>query len=201
MPVRDIRPLPPTVRDVDVIRRSLEDDPERFAELYDRHAVALYRFASRRLGAQVAEDVVAETFTVAFRRRERYDPSYPDARPWLFGIAVTLIGRHRRAEVRMFRALARSSTLPVSVIETDAVDERLAAAGAGRALAEAIGELPAEQRDVLLLAAWADLSYEEIAVALRVPIGTVRSRLSRARRRVRAGLAEVSAIPDGGGTR
>jgi RNA polymerase sigma factor (sigma-70 family) len=200
MPVRDISLSPRTVPDVDVIRRSLED-PERFAELYDRHAVAVYRFAARRLGAHVAEDVVAETFTVAFRRRERYDPSYPDARPWLFGIAVTLIGRHRRSEIRMFRALARSSTPPLSITETDAVDERLTAAATGRALAEAIAELPADQRDVLLLAAWADLSYEEIAVALRVPIGTVRSRLSRARRRVRTGLSEVSAIPDGGGTR
>jgi RNA polymerase sigma factor (sigma-70 family) len=200
MPVRDVSLFSRTVQDVDVIRGSL-DDPERFAELYDRHAPALHRFAARRLGTHVAEDVVAETFTVAFRRRASYDPSYPDARPWLFGIAVTLIGRHRRAEIRLFRALARSSAPPVSMAETDAVEDRLAAAAAGRALAEAIAVLPAEQRDVLLLAAWADLSYEEIAVALHIPIGTVRSRLSRARRRIRDRLTAVTTSPHDGGTR
>lgn len=186
--------------DADLIRRSL-DEPERFAELYDRHAPALYRFVARRLGSQVAEDVVAEAFTVAFRRRATYDPRYADAKPWLFGIAVKLIGRHRRSEVRMFRALARSGGVAAPAGDTDAIDDRLTAATAGRALAQALAELPAGQRDVLLLVAWAELSYEEVAAALGLPVGTVRSRLSRARRRVRDGLSEALAIPDHGESR
>lgn len=91
--------------DAGVIKRSL-DAPEAFAELYDRHAAAIQRFAARRLGHQIADDLIAETFLAAFRRRDRYDLSRPDARPWLYGIAVNVIGKHRRAEVRMLRALA-----------------------------------------------------------------------------------------------
>lgn len=185
------------IPDAVLIRRSLLD-PEAFAELYDRHAARLHRFVARRLDAHLAEDVVAEVFTAAFRRRGSYDPRYPDAGPWLFGIAVNLIGRHRRAEVRMLRALARSPQATFASADTDAIDARLTATAAGQALAAAIAELPAEQRDVLLLVAWAELSYEEVALALELPLGTVRSRLSRARRRMRHALGEPAAGPDHG---
>jgi RNA polymerase sigma-70 factor (ECF subfamily) len=173
--------------DAVVIRRSLKD-PESFAELYDRHAAGLHRFVARRLGAQLAEDICAEAFAVAFRRRGSYDERFQDARPWLFGIAVRLIGRHRRSEVRTLRALSRAAGEAPGV-ESELVDDRLVAAAAGPLLAAALAELPAGQRDVLLLAAWTEMSYEEIGVALRLPVGTVRSRLNRARRRVRDALA------------
>jgi RNA polymerase sigma-70 factor (ECF subfamily) len=177
--------------DAELIAQSREE-PAIFAELYDRHAAALQRFIARRLGSQIAEDVTAETFLVGFRRRGAYDPAHLDARPWLYGIAVRLIGRHRRAEVRMFRALARAMSPGPSPDETAAVDDRIASAAAGPAIARALSQLPADQRDVLLLAAWADLSYEEISAALGLPMGTVRSRLSRARARVRDSLAAAA---------
>ena len=92
-----------------------------------------------------------------------------------------MIGRHRRAEVRMLRALARTGTDPAAEGHADRVDNRVAAAAVQRGLAAALAGLAAGDRDVLLLIAWADLSYDEVAAALEIPAGTVRSRLNRAR--------------------
>jgi RNA polymerase sigma factor (sigma-70 family) len=177
----------PGLDDAVLIQRSWHE-PEAFAALYDRHAAPLHRFAGRRLGDQLADDVVAETFLAAFRRRKRYDLSRADAGPWLYGIAANVIGKHRRAEVRMLRAFARTGTDPVAEGHADLVDSQVTAAAVQRDLAAALAALPAGDRDVLLLIAWADLSYEETAAALRIPVGTVRSRLNRARRKVREAL-------------
>jgi RNA polymerase sigma factor (sigma-70 family) len=163
-------------------------EPEAFAGLYDRHAADIHRYVTRRLGSQVADDVVGETFLSAFQRRRRYDLARPDAGPWLYGIAANLIGKHRRAEVRLLRALARTGADPVAESYADRVDARVSAAAAQRALAAALVSLAAGDREVLLLIAWADLAYDEVAVALDIPIGTVRSRLHRARKRVREAL-------------
>ena len=173
--------------DAALIERSWHE-PEAFAGLYDRHAAPIHRFAARRLGDQMADDVVAETFLAAFRRRKRYDLRRADARPWLYGIAANVMGKHRRTEVRMLRAFARTGADPVADGDADRVDSRVAAAAVQRDLAAALAVLPAADRDVLLLIAWADLSYEETAAALRIPVGTVRSRLNRARRKVREAL-------------
>ena len=177
----------PALTDAELIRRSLAD-PERFAAVYDRHAAAVHRFAARRLGPSLAEDVVAETFVTAFRLRGRYRSEYPAARPWLFGIAVNEMRRHRRAETRMWRAVARAAQDPLAGSDIERAEERIVASGAGSALADALGRLPRDQRDVLLLAAWAELSYAEIASALDISVGTVRSRMHRARRRLRDAL-------------
>jgi RNA polymerase sigma factor (sigma-70 family) len=173
--------------DAALIERSWHE-PEAFAALYDRHAAPIHRFAGRRLGDQLADDVVGETFLAAFRRRKRYDLRRADARPWLYGIAANVIGKHRRAEVRMLRAFARTGTDPVAAGHADLVDSRVCAAAVQRDLAAALAALPGGDRDVLLLIAWADLSYEETAAALGIPVGTVRSRLHRARRKVREAL-------------
>ncbi|MGW0337918.1 RNA polymerase sigma factor [Streptomyces sp. NPDC003011] len=177
--------------DASVVERSW-DEPEAFAVLFDRHADSVHRYAARRLGAEVAEDVMAETFTTAFQQRFRYNTELADARPWLFGIATNLIGRHRRAEARRLKALGRlpSAALGDQAEETvaDRVAARVSAQALGRQLAGALGRLPARHRDVLLLVAWADLGYEEVSRALGVPVGTVRSRLHRARRKVREAL-------------
>jgi RNA polymerase sigma-70 factor, ECF subfamily len=170
--------------DAALIERSWHE-PEAFATLYDRHAAPIHRFAGRRLGDQMADDVVAETFLAAFRRRKRYDLSRADARPWLYGIAANVMGKHRRAEVRMLRAFARTGIDPLADGHADRVDSQVSAAAVQRDLAAALADLSAGDRDVLLLIAWADLSYEETAAALRIPVGTVRSRLNRARRKVR----------------
>jgi RNA polymerase sigma factor (sigma-70 family) len=173
--------------DAVLIERSWHE-PEAFAALYDRHAAPIHRFAGRRLGDQMADDVVGETFLAAFRRRKRYDLRRADARPWLYGIAANVIGKHRRAEVRMLRAFARTGADPVAAGHADLVDSRVCAAAVQRDLAAALAGLSAGDRDVLLLIAWADLSYEETAAALGIPVGTVRSRLHRARRKVREAL-------------
>ncbi|MGH3286835.1 MAG: RNA polymerase sigma factor, partial [Streptosporangiaceae bacterium] len=112
--------------DAALIERSWHE-PEAFAVLYDRHAAPIHRFAGRRLGDQLAGDVVGETFLAAFRRRKRYDLRRADARPWLYGIAANLIGKHRRAEVRMFRAFARTGIDPVADSHADRADSRISA--------------------------------------------------------------------------
>lgn len=177
--------------DASVIARS-RDEPEAFAALFDRHADAVHRYAARRLGGEVADDLVAETFTTAFQQRHRYDPARgagADARPWLFGIATNLVGRHRRAEARRFKAMARVPALadhdePLA----DRAADRVVARAVRRELAAALAALPAQHRDVLLLVAWGDLGYGETAQALGIPVGTVRSRLHRARGKLREAL-------------
>src|SRR5580658_321633 len=154
-------------------------------------ATLIQRYVVRRLGANAADDIVAETFLLAFRQRTSYDLTRADARPWLYGIATNLIGRHRRAEIRLYRALARTGADPVTEPFTDRVDDRVSAGHASRQVAAALARLSAKLRDTMLLAAWSDLSYEEIAVALGVPVGTVRSRLSRARGRLRQTMGDI----------
>jgi RNA polymerase sigma factor (sigma-70 family) len=160
-------------------------DPPRFAEIFDRHFGELHRYLRRRVGKELADDLAAETFARAFASRHRYDIAHPDARPWLFGIAANLLRRHARTERRRLLAYARSGVDPVSPSEIENVAGRLDAQAAGPRIAAALAALSAGHREVLLLFAWAELSYEEIGVALGLPVGTVRSRLSRARARMR----------------
>jgi RNA polymerase sigma-70 factor (ECF subfamily) len=161
--------------------------PECFGTIFRRHGPAIYRYIARRLGPDSAEDLVAETFVVAFRRRARYDGAYPDARPWLYGIATRLISRYRRDEIRFFRAIARTGVDPASEALDGPVIDRVAAQAARPELAEALSGLSQGQRDVLLLVA-SGLSYPEAGRALGVPAGTVSSRLVKARRIVRDAL-------------
>jgi RNA polymerase sigma-70 factor (ECF subfamily) len=176
--------------DATVIQLS-RNEPEHFTVLFRRHAPHIQRYVVRRLGADAADDIVAETFLLAFRQRNSYDLTRADARPWLYGIATNLIGRHRRAEIRLFRALARTGADPVTEPFTDRVDDRVSADHASRQLAAALARLSAKLRDTMLLAAWSDLTYEEIALALGVPAGTVRSRLSRARSKLRQTMGDI----------
>ncbi|MEV8429648.1 RNA polymerase sigma factor [Streptomyces chartreusis] len=170
--------------DAEAVAGSLEQ-PELFARLYDRYAPDIHRYAARRLGEAAADDITADTFLTAFRIRARYDRTRPSARPWLYGIAANLIGKQRRAEVRALRALARTGHDPVAASWVEDTDSRVAAQGP---LADALASLSAGDRHVLLLVAWADLTYQEVAEALDLPVGTVRSRLNRARRKVRTAL-------------
>ena len=128
---------------------------------------------------------------MAFRQRERYDTRHPDARPWLYGIATDLLRREQRAEVRQYRALARTGVDPASEQVEEEVVARVVASAAHRRLAAVLAKLPAGERNVLLLVAWEQLSYDEVARALGVPVGTVRSRLHSARKRVRAVMGDL----------
>ena len=167
-------------------------DPERFAVLVRRHAPAIQRYVTRRIGREAAEDVVAETFLIAFRQRSYYTDDGRDCLPWLYGIATRLAHRHWRGETRQLNLLARTGIDPVTEPFTDRVDAEVSANAAKARLAAAVARLPAGQRDALLLLVWADLSYDQIARATGVPMGTVQSRISRARRRLRKQLADLN---------
>lgn len=180
-----------------IIGRSV-DDPEQFATIFRRHVPEIQRYVVRRLGGiQAAEDVVAETFVTAFRQRAGYQCDRADARPWLFGIASNLIGRHRRTEIRLYRALARTGADAVSEPFTDRVDSAVTADSSRARLGAALATLPAGQRDALLLITWGGLSYEQAAQALAVPVGTVRSRVSRARQALRSVLGDLDPVASG----
>jgi RNA polymerase sigma-70 factor (ECF subfamily) len=170
--------------DAQVIAAS-RSEPRAFATIFDRHFDAVHRYLARRVGADLADDLAAEAFTEAFDFRARFDTARSDARPWLFGIATNLLRHHHRSEARRLRAYARVDR-PSDTHEAEgAIEARLDAQRAAPMIATALAQLSTDERDVLLLYAWADLRYEEIAVALQIPIGTVRSRLNRARGRLR----------------
>jgi RNA polymerase sigma-70 factor (ECF subfamily) len=168
-----------------VIVASLED-PEHFGVIFDRHATVLFRYLVRRVGVDEADPLLGEVFRVAFERRSSYDFDRTNARPWLYGIATNLLARHRRGEARRMRAMARLLGRQVppddpSVAVASAIDS----GSLWPQVAHAITQLPATERDALVLYVWEQLSYDQIAIALEVPVGTVRSRLNRARIRLR----------------
>jgi RNA polymerase sigma-70 factor (ECF subfamily) len=162
---------PPEPTDADAIAASV-DHPAAFDTVFERHVAVVHAFAQRRIGLDLAEDITAETFARAFAARSRFDRAQPSARPWLLGIASNVMRRHWRTERRRLAAYAKALN-----------DDRPGGPPTEETAAlAALARLPLRQREVVLLHAWGDLSYEEIARALDVPIGTVRSRLARARR-------------------
>lgn len=170
--------------DAAIIRAS-RLDPAAFGVVFDRHWLRIHRYCVVRAGPP-GEDVAAETFRVAFDRRSHYD-GREDASPWLYGIATNLLRNWFRKAARGERALRRSAENPHGDDLEDAL-ERAEAQRLGPELAAVLGRLTAEERDALLLHACAELTYDQIARATGVPIGTVRSRIHRARTRVRAHL-------------
>jgi RNA polymerase sigma-70 factor, ECF subfamily len=178
-PIRRLRAIP------------VVSNPNLVAELFDTHAAELYRYLARRAGHTVAEEVLSQTFLVAVEQQHRYDPNRASARAWLYGIAVNLLRHHYRSETRKWQAYAR---YPLELVDdtADVATSRADATAAQRSLARPIAELHEADRDVLLLYAWADLSYAEIAAALHIPVGTVRSRLHRVRTQLRVALSDDS---------
>jgi RNA polymerase sigma factor (sigma-70 family) len=181
--------------DADVVEASIAD-PAGFAMLFDRHATAIRDYLARRVGPQPAEDLTGETFLIAFSRRGDYDLAHQNALPWLYGIASNLVRQRRRTEVRQLRALARTGVDDILADHAESVSAKVTAQASTRALAGALARLTAGERDVLLLMAWAGLSYDELAAALDIPLGTVRSRLHRARTKVRAALTNLKENTD-----
>lgn len=171
--------------DADCIAASLTQ-PERFGVLYDRHAPMVFRYVRSRLGPD-ADDAVGDTFAEAFRRRDQFDAGRGRAAgPWLLGIATHVIERRRADERRWLRPRATDDALgDDGTADADARidDERLAPW-----LRDALAALRRRDRDALFLHVVGDLSVEEVAIALDVPPGTVKSRLHRARRILAARL-------------
>lgn len=157
--------------------------------LVERHQRVLYGYLARRIGRDLAEDVTSETFTRAYAQRHRFDQERDDARPWLFGIATNLLRNHARSEVRQLRAYARHGVEDRSDDDHAASHTRLDAVARTGALASALESLKPGDREALLMFAWNEMPYEDIAAALDIPVGTVRSRLNRARRQVQEHLA------------
>ncbi len=156
-------------------------EPRWFGEIYERHGVPVRRYVVRRVGLADAEDLTAEVFIKAFGVRDRYRPVYSSALPWLLGIANHVVGDHRRAEQRRLHALERlSRERPASPTP---------AAGLLPGTLKALRALKPVDRDTLLLMVWGELTRDEVAYALAVPVGTVNSRIARARKRLAAELA------------
>jgi RNA polymerase sigma factor (sigma-70 family) len=178
--------------DAEVLAASLAE-PSAYMLIFDRHFGAIARYVGRRLRWPIAEELAAEVFTIAFASRARYDVRRADALPWLYGIAANLLRAHARREERDLSVLARTAFDPAAVFEpADGLASRLEPR-----LADALLRLSRDEREVLLLVAWADLSYEQIAEALAIPVGTVKSRLSRARVQLRACLSENARACEG----
>ena len=160
-----------------------------FDEAFAAEFAPLHRYLARRVGASAADDLAAETFVVAFRNWGKLDPERA-VRPWLFGIAANVMRHHWRKERRMLRAYARTGLDPVFAEDDDAV-ERADASVRRLELAEMLAALSRDEREILLLHAWAGLTDTEIAEALGLPIGTMKSRFSRTREKLRNQLGEV----------
>ena len=185
--------------DARLIKTSVSE-PTALAALFDRHARMIWGFACRRIGPGAADEIVSETFLRAFSHRTSYDYQQADARPWLYGIAINVMHEHARNDARSRRESERARASDPADSELDRVEDRTDAAARAPATAAALALLEPVDRETLLLYALADLSYGQIAIAMGVPTGTVRSRLNRARRLMRTQLnladAEIDAVSE-----
>lgn len=173
-----------------LLARSVRD-PDAFEVVFERHHAAVFRYLVSRVGAAVAEDVLADTFLHAFATRRRFDPSRAtSALPWLLGIATKRMARQRRAQAKWVAECVAASAAPGHAEDgSDRSIERADAAELAGQLSSALDALSAKEREPLLLHVLGGLTYEEVGVALDLPVGTVRSRISRARSRL-AGLLD-----------
>lgn len=175
-------PVEMDVDDTVLWSRSAEGDTRAFAMLFERHAKAIYNYCFRRIGDwTAAEDMLSVVFLEAWRRRDKQLPP-GKVLPWLYGIATNVVRNRRRAERRYRAALAR---VPAAERAADFAEEAVDRVDNERQLRRALdllAKLPRRQQEVFVLCAWSGLSYEDAAFALEVPVGTVRSRLARARR-------------------
>lgn len=186
--VRELSGYGRTVQDMEPnLRARVRDgDPDAFGELFDSHARAVHGLACRLTGSRAeAEEIVSLAFLEAWRLRQRVEPEGESLRPWLLGITVNVVRNFTRAARRHQAALAR---LPEPRAVPDFADEvvtRLDDAARLDAVRAAFGRLRPQEQDVVALCVWSGLDYESAAAALGIPVGTVRSRLSRARRKLR----------------
>ncbi|MQA05290.1 MAG: sigma-70 family RNA polymerase sigma factor [Streptosporangiales bacterium] len=172
------------------------DDPAAFGELFERHADAVYNHCFRRTGSwSTAEDLTSAVFLDAWRRRREITVTTDSMLPWLLAVANNDVRNQQRALWRRRRLIAR---LPAVVVQPDPADEaaeRVDDEHTMRHILKVFRKLTADEQDVLALCVWAELSYADAAVALGIPVGTVRSRLARARQQLRklTGLDEGAA--------
>ena len=172
-------------------QRAAAGETEAFGTIFERHARTVYNYCFRRTGDwSQAEELSAIVFLEAWRRRSQVELERDDALPWLLGVATNVIRNLRRSQRRHRAALERLPRERVADFAGD-VDERLDDERQMRAALRVLRKLPRADQDVLALCVWEELTYEQAALALHIPVGTVRSRLSRARARLR----ELTANP------
>jgi RNA polymerase sigma factor (sigma-70 family) len=175
--------------DAELIGRSLRGDTSAFAEMISRHETAIGTYLARRVGRQTAEDVLGDVWVAAYASRASYDRSYPEARPWLYGVALNRLRRHWRSEP------AEEPAQDVTRMAGDwdpwpAVDARV---DTQALLRTALARLKPEEREVLGLVAWEDLTVAEAGRVLDIPAGTARRLLHQARKALRD-APEVAAL-------
>jgi RNA polymerase sigma factor (sigma-70 family) len=182
--------------DGELWRRACQGEAECFGVLFDRHGEAVRAFCARRTGSMdAADDLVSMVFLEAWRRRAEVELIDSNALPWLYGIARRSMQHRWRTALRHRRALHRLAPASAMPDHADEVAGRLDDERHLARLRAAFERLRPPDRDVLVLCVWQGLTYAEAAVALGVPVGTVRSRLSRARSRLEA-ETDVLAAPD-----
>jgi RNA polymerase sigma factor (sigma-70 family) len=170
----------------------------QFEQLYLDTETKLFRYLARRVGPTLAEDLTAEAFAIAWQRFADYDPTRAAFSTWAFGIAINLLRRHARTEIHQLGLFSRTGSDPAQPSDESLIVDRLAAGAFWPKVAAELADMDDVDRDVLTLYAWAEMSYTSIAETLGIPVGTVRSRMSRARDRLvgRVGSSAESWVTD-----
>ena len=180
-----------TRSDAELLARA-SGQPDLFGVVFDRHFATIHRYLERRVGRDGADELSSEVFRIAFEQRMRFRPVHQSALPWLYGLATNLALKRWRGDARHSRALGRleAESRTGEPGDLDGADDRLAASASRARILAALAQLATADRDVVVLVAWEELTYEEVATALDIPLGTVRSRLNRARRVLREHLPD-----------
>ena len=180
----DARPDPAST-DTELLARAERGEADAFGVLFERHGPAVLQFCFRRTAdAALAEDLTSIVFLEAWRKRGKLELFQESARPWLFGVALNVVRSQYRAQRRHSEALARLPVLAPAELESDRAIARVDAEREMRVVLDIVSKLNRREREVLELCVWAELSPEEAASSLGISVGAVRSRLSRARRRL-----------------
>jgi RNA polymerase sigma factor (sigma-70 family) len=178
--------------DAELIARSLGGDQEAFVEVVRRHEAAVGAYLARRAGRERAEDLLGDVWVAALASRAKYDRSFPDARPWLFGVAHNTLRRHWRSRPAE-EPVADVTGLAAGWDPWTAVDHRV---DVESVLRHALAQLPPAQREILTLVAWEDLTVADAGRALGMPPGTARRYLHEARMALRSAPGMAALLAD-----
>jgi RNA polymerase sigma factor (sigma-70 family) len=178
--------------DAELIGQSLAGDDDAFVEIVQRHAAAVSAYLVRRVGGGPAEDLLGEVWVAAFASRRSYDRSFPEARPWLFGIALNMLRRYWRSRPNA-ESMPDMANVPILADPWPLIDERIDGAAV---MQRALVGLPLNQREVLLLVVWEQLSIADAGRALGIAPGTARWCLHQARLALRNAPAIAALVSD-----